>query len=174
MWSDSLAVPFLAKCFFSVVLLNATRGNPHKNKVKHISSLPLPEGFLKFSLFFYSTLSFTYIDSKFWQIPWNMKSWPWLSLVAHTGRCLCHRASAISLLSCAVASSLMGLGHTGFSHFILRLSWHQAPRWESERGKSEKWSDVNSESSRRWRTEGKDRGLGFGSSWGWRRWMYQV
>lgn len=39
MWSDLLALPFLAKCFFSVVLLNATCGNPHKNKVQHISSI---------------------------------------------------------------------------------------------------------------------------------------
>lgn len=30
MWSDLLALPFLAECFFSVVLLNAMRGNPHK------------------------------------------------------------------------------------------------------------------------------------------------
>lgn len=71
------------------------------------------------------SLSFTHIHCNFWQLPWNIKSWHWLPLVAEACRGLCHGAREISLLSSTTVSVQQphgALACRSLPFILLRLS----------------------------------------------------
>lgn len=115
---------------------------------------------------FFSTLCFTHIRCDFWQLLWNMKSCHWLSLVAQAGRGLCRRASEISLLSSTAVSVQWPHAALACRHFPLSSSSgsHDISPQPGQLGEGRRRSGVVVDRERSWRTEGRERGWGFGFS----------